>query len=226
MHASAALLIGHSHSGKSPLGRHIERAARYRPQRIYHLDFGELLRNVARGMSVPGLDTNDALFVRSILDGTLLDAKHFPIAGALLDWFLGSVGFDPRAHVLLLNGFPRTRAQAAYADAYGIAMRLLIHCDCSAESAWKRKHLAAAGAGHEDRGGRGDDDPAIFGKRIVSFEQDTLPLVEYYRSRGTPVLRIPVDEDTTPRDMYDAVSAPLEAIAGPVPHDVSGRAAP
>jgi adenylate kinase family enzyme len=196
------VLIGHSNSGKSPLGEQIESHASSGTGRFRHFDFGHHLRLAAAGGIDCGLAAGDIDFIRSILNGTLLDDGHFFIARALLEWFVDRSGFDRSRDTLLLNGLPRHRGQAEGLRDAGVSVTAIIHCDCSAEVAWQRKLLADAGEGHEDRSRRPDGAPEVFKKRIVSFETETLPLLEFYRGAGVPVITLPIAADTTPAEAF------------------------
>jgi len=62
---------------------------------------------------------------------------------------------------------------------------------------------ADKGAGHEDRSRRDDADIDIFKRKIVSFELETAPLIDWYQSQGAKVLTIDVTTEMTPAEMYE-----------------------
>ncbi len=182
-------------------------------RRFLHLDFGELLRGVAQHTIDAGLAPADTAFVQSILDGTLLEPKHFHIAGALIRHFLSSTAFQPPRDILVLNGFPRTIEQSAYAKELAIEVKMVVLCSCTVEVAVARKRMADAGMGHEDRAGRGDGNDAVFHKRIQSFVQRTQPLIGYYRSSGADVAEVTIAAGTTPEEAFRAVEQRLRMLA-------------
>jgi adenylate kinase family enzyme len=182
-------------------------------RRFLHLDFGELLRAAARHTIDAGLGPADTAFVQSILDGTLLEPKHFHIAGALIRHFLSSTAFQPPRDILVLNGFPRTIEQSAYAKELAIEVKMVILSSCTVEVAMARKRMADAGIGHEDRSGRGDGNEAVFHKKIDSFVLRTQPLIGYYRSSGAEVAEVTVAAGTTPEEAFRAVENRLRMLA-------------
>jgi adenylate kinase family enzyme len=204
--------MGHSNSGKTPLGSLIEDGGSSRGSRFHHLDFGETLRRIADGSFDAGLASGDIAFVRSILDGRLLDDEHFRIAAAVLDRFLTNRGFDPRADILVLNGIPRHPGQARDLERLGVDVELVVYCACSPQDALERKLLAEQGVGHEDRSHRKDYDIEIFRRKVRSFERDTEPVLRHYRRRGVGEVRIEVGARTTGLDAYEVVAPMLERL--------------
>jgi adenylate kinase len=214
LHAIA--LIGHSNAGKSPLGTLIEQQAASEARRYLHVDFGELLRQVAAGMRVPGLEPADRAHVAAILNGTLLDDAHFHIAQAIINDFV--VRRKCTDHdFLVLNGLPRHFGQAKGLVAIGVHIERVFYCACTSAVAWERKRLADQGRGHEDRRRRTDGAYPIFRAKIESFERDTVPLIDYYEQAEVPVVTVPVDAGTTPEQMFAFVKHYLSAADGRSP---------
>jgi adenylate kinase family enzyme len=195
------IVLGHSSSGKSPLGEEMERKLSRGRNRYHHLDFGARLRQIAAGTLDAGLSDEDTAYVRSVMDGQLLDEAHFAVARRIIESFARERAFDAAADVLVLNGFPRSRPQADWLGTIGARATAVVFLDCPAHVAWRRTEMAQQGAGFEDRAGRNDGSREICVARARSFERDTLPLVDYYRERGTPVIRIAVDERSDPLSM-------------------------
>ena len=209
---TAILLIGHSHSGKTPLGQRIEQHASLGPTRFMHLDFGEQLRAIAASRKIEGLAARDRAFVQSILDGTLLESPHFYIARAIIENFMKQRCLSPCSDMLVLNGFPRTCEQADFIKSCAIDVSCLVHCACSAEDAAKRKEMADRGFGHENRSHRNDNDKETFRRKIESFEKRTRPLLQYYGRENVPVHELQVHSMTTPGEMLDMAKAALEIL--------------
>jgi adenylate kinase len=78
----------------------------------------------------------------------------------------------------LLDGFPRTLPQAATLDE--LLERRAMSVDGVIELAVPRDELVRRMQARK----RADDDPAIFARRIVSFEEQTAPLLDYYARQG------------------------------------------
>jgi adenylate kinase len=207
MSSRAIVILGHSNSGKTPLGEMIQARRSTAGVRHLHLDFGENLRGAAAGVIETGLTGPDIGFVRGILDGTLLDDSHFYIAEAIIRAFCRRNEFDAHSDVLVLNGIPRHAGQAAGLESMGMTVRGVIFLDCRTEDAYMRKRKADTGKGHEDRSHRTDGDYAVFERKIASFEKETRPLIDYYKSRKIPVITVPVGAKTTPQQAFDAATA-------------------
>ena len=78
----------------------------------------------------------------------------------------------------LLDGFPRTLPQAETLD--DLLERRAMSVDGVIELAVPRDELIRRMLARK----RADDDPAIFARRITSFEQQTAPLLDYYGKQG------------------------------------------
>ncbi len=209
MGVEAIVLIGHSNSGKTPLGDRIEQAGEAGFRRYPHLDFGEHLRAIASGRIRPAISDTDIAFIRSILDGTLLDDSHFYIVERILEWFQSLCEYNPETDALVLNGIPRHAGQARDLQRAGVNVRLVVYCQCSIETAGARKRYSEAGIGHESRTGRSDRSASIFRRRATQFETMTKPLIDYYRRMHVPVIRIPVSENTSPDEAFALVKPHL-----------------
>jgi adenylate kinase len=212
MPIAAVLLVGHSNAGKTPLGALLEARSAGSDRRLLHLDFGEHLRSIVAGTFDPGLDAEELGFLRSVMQGRLLDDEHFSIARKVVQRFVQDRGCNPGRDVLILNGMPRHLGQALACAAGGIVIRLVVFLDCPPEVALARKRLADAGAGHEDRAHRDDAAVATFERKVRSFDEDTRPLLDHFASEGVPVARVAVLVETTPAQMADRVASDVAAV--------------
>jgi adenylate kinase len=97
----------------------------------------------------------------------------------------------------LLDGFPRTLKQAEQARQaaleLGVAIQAAIYLDVSHDESIRRL------LGRAKQEGRVDDNEAVIRHRLDVFERETLPLLDFYGSRGL-LVRIngeqPVDDVT------------------------------
>ncbi len=196
MRAAAILLVGPTGSGKTPLGELLEREG-FRGRRCRHLDFGARLRRLAafpdaQGFTAPELET----IRRSVSTGALFEDAEFPVATKVFGDFAASAG----AELIVLNGFPRHAGQARALEGT-IAVELLVLLEAPADVVAERIRLDA----EDDRSGRADDSRDEVLNKLETFRERTLPLVEYYSSRGAKVVRISVKDSSTAADHYAAL---------------------
>ena len=196
----AALLLGPTGAGKTPLGDLIERrglwGAAWR-----HFDFGAQLRRVAAGSDGCG-EPPWANEVRRVLAaGALLRDDQFPIAAEVLQGFLALR--DPAGTCrLVLNGLPRHVGQAEAVQPW-VDVRWVIHLECDAATVAARIARDVGG----DRGGRTDDDPAAIAEKLSLFRRQTSPLLAHYAARGVPCLKLPVGPATKADEIYAVLAA-------------------
>ena len=85
----------------------------------------------------------------------------------------------------LLDGFPRTRAQAIALDKMltnkGLKISHVISIEVDEDELLKRVVKRRELAGDE---GRPDDNPETFKKRMKSYYQQTRPILDYYATKG------------------------------------------
>lgn len=198
MRRQAIILIGPTGCGKTPLG-HLLGARTLGRRQCIHFDFGERLRASVNEES--GVLTSDERnFVSALLrHGALLEDAYFPIAEKLLVHFLTRRNTD-RDKLVVLNGLPRHTGQAKELEA-SLDIRALINLECEPEITWERIRANSGG----DRTGRSDDMFEEVKKRIEIFRQVTMPLIEYYSTRGTSILSATIGVKTTPEETYRAV---------------------
>lgn len=159
------LLIGAPGAGK---GTQAQRIAEHFG--IEHISSGDLLReHVAKGTSIG--QTAQAYMARGDLvpDAVVLDMLRKPVVAAA-----ASGGY-------VLDGFPRNveQAKAGYdvAKGLGVSVQVAVHLEVAREALIER--IVARGA----TSGRADDTKEIVERRLEIYEENTRPLLEYYRER-------------------------------------------
>ncbi len=187
------LLLGPVGAGKGTQARRI--AARYA---VPHVASGDLLRahraqNTPLGVEAARYMDRGALVPDDLVIGMILDRMRQP---------------DAR-HGVLLDGFPRTVAQARALDqeldAEGRALRLALYLDVPFEALVARaagrwtcrtcqttynydvKPPRVRGVCDVDGGPlyqREDDRGEVVSERIKVYLRDTVPVLDYYRERG------------------------------------------
>jgi adenylate kinase len=135
--------------------------------KIPHLSTGEMLRAAVRAGTPEGLAA-----ARSMEQGQLVPD---PLIVGMVTRRLESP--DCRDGCLL-DGFPRTLPQAETLD--DLLERRAMSVDGVVELAVPRDELIRRMLARK----RADDDPAIFSRRITSFEEQTAPLLDYYARQG------------------------------------------
>lgn len=163
--AMRLLLIGAPGAGK---GTQAGRIAQHFG--LVHISSGDLLREHVAGRTAIGQTA------RSYMDrGDLVPS------GVVLDMLRKPVVAAARSGGYVLDGFPRTVAQAeeAYGVAkdLGVAVQLAVHIDVPRDALVAR--IVARGL----TSGRSDDTQEVIERRIDLYESYTLPLLGYYRER-------------------------------------------
>ena len=193
----AVLIVGPTGAGKSPLGDHLARHG-WHGRRCAHFDFGRNLRAVADG-TIRGFSGDEVAFVRDVLSkGALLENEGFQIAERILGAFVEQSRVKP-GDLLVLNGLPRHRGQAADVDRL-VQIADVIQLDCTAEVVHERLRLNSGG----DRGARTDDGVALVEKKLSDFAARTAPLVAHYRDRGVAIHRWAIGVRTRPEELVQA----------------------
>ncbi|HEV7774907.1 MAG TPA: adenylate kinase [Conexibacter sp.] len=190
---------------------------------------------------LPYVATGDILRA-AVKDGTELGlkAKGFMDAGELvpdelvIDLIVDRIGADDARDGFILDGFPRTRAQAdALAKAFdelGRRITAVLLFDVPDEDLVRRisgrrvsvktgrvYHVESDPPKHEGRCDvdgsrlvqRDDDKPEVVEKRLEVYHDETEPLVAYYDERG--LLRR-IDGTRPPTEVHDHVRAVLATL--------------
>jgi adenylate kinase len=108
----------------------------------------------------------------------------------------------------ILDGFPRTLAQATAAAELGVRLDVTLHAAVylhAPEEVLTQRLLARA-----SQGGRSDDVAEVIGHRLRVFAETTGPLVGYYRERG---ILVAVDADQPPESVTADIQARLSELS-------------
>jgi len=156
------ILIGPPGAGK---GTQCQRLAEL--LKVPHLSTGEMLRAAVRAGTPAGRQASEYMSQGQLVPDPLIVGM---VSGRLQE--------PDCRDGCLLDGFPRTLPQAATLD--DLLERRAISIDGVIELAVPRDELVRRMLARR----RADDDPEIFAKRIMSFEEQTAPLLDYYDRQG------------------------------------------
>jgi adenylate kinase family enzyme len=224
----AMLLLGPTGSGKTPLGRQIERRG-LGGQMFVHFDFGENLRRIVAQQSgqwsvASGQCTSPLTPRLSALTLALSQRERGPCGNgfstAEIEFLRGvlesGVLLEDEHFYLaerILRGFLDTRTTDAktwvalnglprhlgQADRIDSIVAVRVVVCLECDGDVVFRRLASNVGG--DRGGRSDDDLDQARKKLDIFRQRTAPLVDHYRRRGARIETIRVTADMTADDM-------------------------
>lgn len=185
------LLIGAPGSGKGTQAKRI--AAHYD---LTHISSGDLLRKEIAADSDIGRAA-----------GRYVKAGDLVPDNVVMDMLRGPVEEAGRGSGYILDGFPRTvaQAQAAYlvARSLDVAVQIALYLEVPREELLRRMH---ARAGAE---GRADDTDEVMLHRLDVFDELTAPLLEYYARRET-LLCVPGDLPV--REVTDTVIKEIDRV--------------
>lgn len=160
---------------------------------IPHLSTGEMLREVRKESSP---------LAKQI--AACLDAGQLVGDDLILRLVEQRLDRPELARGCLLDGFPRNLAQARMLD------------DLFRRRKWNVDHVVAFGVPRDELEhrllararieNRTDDNPETISRRMEVYDQQTAPLLDYYRSRG---MLVEVDAVGSPDDVFRRVQASL-----------------
>jgi adenylate kinase len=186
------LLLGPQGAGKGTQGKLI--SAEYG---IPHIATGDILRAAMADGSELGRQ------VKPIYDAGGLVPDDVMIA--LIRERLSS---DDAANGFVLDGFPRTAVQAEALDEVleeiGRPLSVVLEFQLPEEISVERLTRRA------NEEGRADDTPESISRRLRLYHEQTEPLIEHYRARGT-LVGIPSDQPVD--DVFADIQRALEQVA-------------
>ncbi len=196
---------------------------------------------LSRWLEIPTISTGHLLRAE-VEAGTPLGlvAKRILERGALVgddlmnELIASRLGSPDCRNGVILDGYPRTRQQAAFLDrllpSYGLPEPLVLHFDAPDEILAIRlaTRLSCPACGHVynvkqrapkrpglcDHDGaalisRADDQQAVVIERLRTFREQTAPLIEYYRDRNYFYVAADRGPDTVHQELRGAVDSML-----------------
>jgi adenylate kinase len=189
------MLLGPPGVGKGTQAKRI--AAGYDLQ---HLSTGERFRAEIDAGTEFGRRIESILATGELVPDAVTIAK-------LREW----LSVDTAGRGFVLDGFPRTMAQAealdSMLDEIGRALDAILYFDIDDELAGERLR------GRALEEGRTDDTPEVIARRLEIYHRDTEPLVEYYRPTGKLV---PLPGNRTVDEVYREVEKALDQLGARV----------
>jgi adenylate kinase len=209
------IMLGRQGAGK---GTQCRRLAEH--YGVPHISTGEMLRAAVRQDSALGRAVKAVLDAGKLVDDALM-----------ISLVQGRIGEeDARVAGYLLDGFPRTVAQAESFDEITTARPVTVVIDLvverdlvldrlSARRTCERCEANYVATGNDPEpwqcakcGGvvrqRADDTPEAINRRLDLYDTQTAPLVDYYRSRNK---LIPVDGLGTPDEVFARLRLAVDA---------------
>jgi adenylate kinase len=188
------VLLGAPGSGKGTQGERLaERLG------VPHVASGELLRAHVAAESKLGVEVAESLARGDLVPDDVVLA----VVGQALSRAAESGGY-------ILDGFPRTRAQAERAHELalerGIDADAAVYLSLEEDDDVARKRLAGrAGSGRVD-----DADAGVIEHRLQLFHDNMRPILDYYRDRG---ILVTVDAAQPVEAVTEAIIAALAPLA-------------
>lgn len=168
---------------------------------VSHISTGDVFRRAVEEGSKLGLQVREYLDAGDLVpDGVVGEVVRQEVVRAMRD----TGGY-------LLDGFPRTVAQAEAAHGLAVDQGLTAHAvlTFSVPRPVLLERLMGRGSG------RSDDNEAVIRHRLDVFDTQTAPLLDYYEKRGVLVV---VDADRSIDEITEASIEVLEAaLRGHVP---------
>lgn len=161
---------------------------------VPHISTGDLLRaEVAAGTPL-GRQAQEVMARGDLVSDAIL-------LGMLEERF----SRDDTRNGFILDGYPRNLAQAAALD--DLLVRIGQPMDVALQLAVDNELLIERLAGRSQAEGRADDNPESVRKRLAVYDQQTAPVIDFYRQHGQLVV---VDGVGTLDEVFERI---LEAIA-------------
>ena len=138
---------------------------------VPHVSTGDLLRAEVKAGSPLGLQAKDVMARGELVSDAIL-------LGMLEDRF----SRDDMAKGFILDGYPRNLAQAAALDA--LLQRIGQPLDAAIQLEVDNELLIDRLAGRAQAEGRADDNPESVRKRLQVYDEQTAPVIGFYRDAG------------------------------------------
>lgn len=161
---------------------------------VPHISTGDLLRAEVAGGSKLGLQAKEVMARGDLVSDAIL-------LGMLEERF----SRDDTDKGFILDGYPRNLAQAAALDE--LLVRIGQPMDVALQLEVDNELLIERLAGRAKDEGRADDNPESVRKRLCVYDEQTAPVIDFYRQHGQ---LIAVDGVGTLDAVFDRI---LEAIA-------------
>ncbi|MFC0679972.1 adenylate kinase [Lysobacter korlensis] len=160
------VLLGAPGSGKGT------QAARLKEHlQVPHISTGDLLRAEVAAGSKLGLEAKEVMARGNLVSDEIL-------LGMLEDRF----SRPDTARGFILDGYPRNLAQAAALDS--LLARIAQPVDCAVQLEVPTELLVDRIAGRAKAEGRADDTPESVRTRLRVYDEQTAPVVDFYRQHG------------------------------------------
>jgi len=196
MKRNTVILVGPPGAGKSTVGR---RLAENLPGWCFYAATGDMVRNLM------GQDSELAEKVRGFTrEGKLTpDPIICDMLQDYLDYMTTSKVYCPSHQFLILDGSPRTLAQAEEMK-HTLAFVEVYHCRLSDQLASDRILVTrAAELEAQVKPKRLDDTPAAVAKRLHEYHLLTEPTLDFYRQEGVPITHF--DMSRTKSEVHSAM---------------------
>lgn len=189
------VLLGAPGSGKGT------QAARLKTHlAVPHISTGDLLRAEVAAGSPLGLQAKEVMARGDLVSDDIL-------LGMLEDRF----SRDDTKAGFILDGYPRNLAQAAALDA--LLAKLGQSFDAAVQLDVDNELLVERLAGRAQAEGRADDNPESVRKRLRVYDEQTAPVIAFYREHGQLTV---VDGVGTLDDVFDRIVAAIRPAAAAV----------
>lgn len=161
---------------------------------VPHVSTGDLLRAEVKAGSALGLQAKEVMARGELVSDAIL-------LGMLED----RLSRDDVANGFILDGYPRNLAQAAALDA--LLERIGQPMDAAIQLEVDNELLIDRLAGRAQAEGRSDDNPESVRKRLQVYDEQTAPVIGYYRDAGRLGV---VDGVGTLDEVFDRIRAALD----------------
>jgi len=183
------VLLGAPGSGKGTQASRLKEHLK-----VPHVSTGDLLRAEVKAGSALGLQAKEVMARGELVSDAIL-------LGMLED----RLSRDDVANGFILDGYPRNLAQAAALDA--LLERIGQPMDAAIQLEVDNELLIDRLAGRAQAEGRSDDNPESVRKRLQVYDEQTAPVIGYYRDAGRLGV---VDGVGTLDEVFDRIRAALD----------------